>query len=143
MIAYIDSSALVRIILRQPSPLEDWNSLKYGVSSALLLVECNRTFDQLWHRGELTEADVLEKRALLLDFLPRLDIRPIDARVLDVASQPFPTPLATLDALHLATAILYRATQPPDEQPLVFATHDRQLAVAAQAFDFRVVGTSV
>lgn len=34
----------------------------------------------------------------------------------------------------------YRSAQPPDERPLLFATHDTQLARAARAMHFEVIG---
>ena len=142
MIAYIDASVLMRIVLGQPSTLPEWDDLELGVSSALLTVEAFRTLDRLWHRNELTETDLVEKRSRLTTFLPRLDIRPLDERVLERAAQPLPTSLATLDAIHLATAILYRASQPDDERPIFFATHDDQLARAARALNFDVLGVA-
>ncbi len=50
---------------------------------------------------------------------------------------PLPTPLGTLDAIHLATALLWRETRDPD---LLVATHDRALALAARGSGFRVIG---
>jgi len=58
--------------------------------------------------------------------------------VLTRASQPFPTELGTLDAIHLATAMLWRERGGED---LVMATHDAALGVAARACGFRVVGS--
>lgn len=130
----------MRIVLGQGDPLTEWDDLEEGISSALLAVEGYRTFDQLWHRGELTQNELAQKRSIFNMFLPRLDIRPLDERVLEIASQPLPTNLATLDAIHLATAMIYRAAQPPDERPLLFATHDRALATAARALNFDVIG---
>jgi hypothetical protein len=48
-----------------------------------------------------------------------------------------PTELGTLDAIHLATALLWqeRANTEP-----VMATHDAALGTAARAFGLRVVG---
>jgi hypothetical protein len=57
--------------------------------------------------------------------------------VLSRAAQPFPTPLGTLDAVHLATALLWRETRGED---LVMATHDRDLALAARASGLRTIG---
>jgi len=59
--------------------------------------------------------------------------RPILAR----ASEPFPTPLGTLDALHLSTALVWQARI---YQALVMATHDRYLALAARSFGLDVRG---
>ncbi|HEV7764767.1 MAG TPA: PIN domain-containing protein [Thermoanaerobaculia bacterium] len=142
MIAYIDSSVLMRIVLRQPSPLEEWDDLTTGVSSTLITVECLRTIDQLWHRGELSQDDVTEKRVLVTTFLDRLDIRPLDSGVLALASQPLPTPLATLDSIHLSTALFYRGMH-RDDGPIYFATHDYALGRAARAMHFVVMGVTV
>jgi predicted nucleic acid-binding protein len=57
--------------------------------------------------------------------------------VLRRASQPLPTPLGTLDAIHLATAILWRELR---DEELTVATHDRALGTAARATGFKVVG---
>jgi hypothetical protein len=53
------------------------------------------------------------------------------------AAGGFATQLGTLDALHVATALLWRDGRTPD---LVFATHDRQQARAARALGFEVLG---
>lgn len=107
-----------------------------------MAVECYRAIDQLWHRGELTEADVTDKRAIVGMFVTRLDIRKIETGVLDLSSQPLPTPLATLDSIHLSTAMLYRAAH-RDDGPIYFATHDVALARAATAMHFDVIGVTV
>ena len=59
--------------------------------------------------------------------------RPILAR----ASLHLPIPIGTLDAIHLATAMLWRESSSAD---LVFATRDTALGVAASSSGFRVVG---
>jgi hypothetical protein len=48
-----------------------------------------------------------------------------------------PTELGALDAIHLATALLWR--QRTDSE-IVMATHDAALGTAARAFGLRVVG---
>lgn len=53
------------------------------------------------------------------------------------AAQPMPTELSTLDAIHLATALLWRERATAE---LVMATHDAALGTAARAFGLRVVG---
>jgi len=50
-----------------------------------------------------------------------------------------PTELGTLDAIHLASALLWRETTAED---LVMATHDRALGLAALAHGLRVVGAN-
>jgi predicted nucleic acid-binding protein len=47
VIAYVDSSVLLRLVLRQPGALKEWSSVEEGVTSALTQVECLRTLDRL------------------------------------------------------------------------------------------------
>jgi len=48
-----------------------------------------------------------------------------------------PVPIGTLDAIHLATALLWRERA----GTLEMATHDAALGAAARAFGFHVRGT--
>lgn len=143
MIAYLDSSVVLRIILGEVAPLAEWGEIHIGVSSTLLSVECRRTLDRLWHRGIMTNETYASKSVVTTTLIRRLDIRPLNDDVLDIAMSPFPTALATLDAMHLATAMIYRAGQPADERPIVVATHDIALAKAAAAMQFAVIGAAV
>ena len=58
--------------------------------------------------------------------------------MLDRAALPLPVTLGTLDAIHLATAMLWREAS---AEELVLATHDRSLALAARACGLRTMGT--
>ena len=51
-----------------------------------------------------------------------------------------PTEIGTLDAIHLATALLWKELE---SENLTMATHDAALAVAAVACGLPVVGASV
>ncbi len=62
----------------------------------------------------------------------------IDPTVLDRAAQPMPTDLGTLDAIHLASALLWKDAMGFDP---VMATHDGALGLAAQAHGLTVLGT--
>lgn len=140
MIAYLDSSVVLRIILGQNNPLAEWDDLHEGIASPLLAVECHRTLDRYWRENRLTDSGVIAKRLETNAILKRLSVVQLTERVLDAASQPMPAIVATRDAVHLASAILYRASQPPTGHPLLFATHDLQLATAARALHFEVIG---
>ena len=74
----------------------------------------------------------------LLGALSRCDAIEITKAVLARASEPFHSSLGTLDAIHLATAVLHRERSAPD---LVFATHDSALALAARSHGFEVFGS--
>ena len=137
MIAYVDSSVLLRVALRQPDALAEWRQIEQGVSSALVLTESLRTLDRLRLRAQMTDAQVASRRATILALIGSLELVEIDAVVLDRAAQPMPTALGTLDAIHLATALLWKEMTQVD---LVMATHDVALGLSAHAHGLRVVG---
>jgi predicted nucleic acid-binding protein len=99
VIAYLDTSALLRLVLREPGALDELNGDGVAGGSGLVLLQ-----------------------------------RPILTR----ASEPFPTALGTLDALHLATALVRRDRS---HQALTVATHDRDLTLASRSFGLEVLGT--
>ena len=137
MIAYLDSSVLLRLVLVEPGRLREWPKVEQGVTSALTEVECLRTLDRLVLRGALAGEDAAERRAVIYGLLEAVELVELGAGVLARAAQPFPVPLGTLDAIHLATALLWRER---GERALAFATHDAALALAARASGFKVVG---
>lgn len=137
MIAYVDASVLLRVALGQPDRLREWRAIDHGVSSALIAPESLRTLDRLRLRAKLTDAEVASRRSAILDLIASLEIVEIDSAVLERAAQPMPTELGTLDAIHLATALLWRQEMHAD---LVMATHDQALALAAEAHRLPVVG---
>ena len=137
MIAYVDASVLLRVALRQPDALPEWRQIQQGVSSALAMTESLRTLDRLWLRANLPDTEVASRRATILQLIASLELVEIDAVVLDRAAQPMPTELGTLDAIHLATALLWKEMSRVD---LVMATHDAALGLAAQAHGLSVVG---
>ncbi len=58
-------------------------------------------------------------------------------RLLSRASEPMPMPIGTLDAIHLATALIWRDRLGPLPQ---LVTHDAALGAAARGFGFEVRG---
>ena len=135
MIAYLDSSVLLRVVLGQRGRLKEWRAVDEGIVSALAEVECLRTLDRLRSRGAITDQDLSIRREAVYRLLEEIvePTRPILAR----ASLPLATPVGTLDAIHLATAMLWRESF---SAGLVFATHDAALGIAARASGFTVVG---
>lgn len=137
MIAYVDASVLLRVALGQPDALPQWRDIDEGVASALITTECLRTLDRFRLRAKLSDADVATRRAAILALIASVQIVEIDSIVLDRAAQPMPTELGTLDAIHLATALLFKDQT---RASLVMATHDAALALGAQAHGFTVLG---
>ena len=136
MIAYVDSSVVLRIVLGQPDPLPEWSRLERAISSELLRVECLRTIDRLRIRAGLDDRTVADRRGALLETIEAIDLVALDASILSRAAEPFPTLVRTLDALHLASALAIREELPS----LVFFTHDVTLGLAAAATGFDVWG---
>ena len=139
MIAYVDASVLLRVLLGEPGRLREWRQLETAVSSALAEVEVLRTLDRLRLRGGMTLEEGAERRGAAIRLLQAVTLADISGPILRRAADPFPTPLGTLDAIHLATALAWRDAQHP---ALVVATHDAQLALAAEACGFGVVGAT-
>ena len=139
MIAYVDASVLLRVALGQPDVLPEWSLIQQGVSSALVTTESLRTLDRIRLRVKPADAEVATRRATILELIASLELVEIDAVVLNRAAQPMPTELGTLDAIHLATALLWKEMTGAS---LVVATHDAALAVGAQAHGLHVVGVA-
>ena len=138
MIAYLDPSVLLRLVLGEPSRLLEWGRLEAAVASFLVEVECLRTLDRLRLRGDLTPLDLATRRAAVFKVLESIELVDVSRPILGRAGEPFPTPLGTLDAIHLATALAWKTER---ESPLVMATHDGALALAAKASGLEVVGS--
>jgi len=137
MIAYLDSSVLLRVVLGQRGRLREWASIKEGVASAVTEVECLRTLDRLRHRGDLGDRDVAARREAVYRLLDEVTVVEPTRPILGRAGEPLPSPLGTLDAIHLATALAWRDATGAE---LVFATHDAALATAARSMGFQTIG---
>jgi predicted nucleic acid-binding protein len=137
VIAYIDTSALLRVVLREPGALDDLRSYDGLVSSELIAVESARTIHRLRLQGSLTTDEAVIRLRAISDWLEAIDLVLLRPSVLSRASEPMPMPLGTLDAVHLATALIWRdriGALP------TMATHDPALGLAARTFGFDVRG---
>jgi predicted nucleic acid-binding protein len=125
--AYLDASVILRLTLGQKGAIR----AKWGraVSSELLSTELFRTLDRLRLAG-LDDSQAIQIRSGLEDNLTQIAMIRLDSAVLRRAGGSFPIPLGALDAIHLATALMYFETS---GEELVMLTHDRQLAAASQA----------
>jgi predicted nucleic acid-binding protein len=137
VIAYLDTSALLRIVLREAGALDDLRTYDGLVSSELIAVESARTIDRLRLHGALTMDEAAERFGLVNEWLDAIDLVLLRPPVLSRASEPMPMPLGTLDAIHLATALIWRDRLGPLPQML---THDTALGAAARGFGFDVRG---
>ncbi|MEZ5316841.1 MAG: type II toxin-antitoxin system VapC family toxin [Vicinamibacterales bacterium] len=134
---YLDTSALLRVILGEPGALEEVRQADRLVSSELLAVESRRTIDRLRLAGALAAEEASRRLAIARDWLEAVDLVLLRAPILARAGDPLPSPLGTLDAIHLATALVWRDRL---EQHLVLATHDSALGLAGRQHGFDVIG---
>jgi len=138
VIAYLDTSALLRIVLREPGALDDLRTYDGLVSSELIAVESARTLDRLRSHGALTIDEAADRTAVVKEWLEAVDLVLLRPPVLSRAREPMPLPVGTLDAIHLATALSWRDRVGPLPQ---MVTHHAALGAAARAFGFDVRGT--
>jgi PIN domain. len=106
--AYLDSSVVPRLLLGQRDKLKEWNRIESGVASALVEVECLRTLDRLRLREGISSEEIATRREAVFRLTEELEIVDTSTVILNRAAQPLPVPLGTLDAIHLATALLWR-----------------------------------
>jgi uncharacterized protein len=137
LIAYVDASILLRVILRQTNALKQWTSIERGIASGLVKVECLRTLDCLRLRQGVSDGEIAIRRETVFRMTEAMDVVDVNRAVLERASQPLPTSLGTLDAIHLATALLWQENAGVE---CVMATHDAALGLAATASGLRVIG---
>lgn len=124
---YVDTSVvLAELLAEQPAPPPSlWREPL--VASRLLAYEVwTRIHARRLHGTHAAAARQLLGRVSLLELAP-----PVLARALE----PFPAPVRTLDALHLASIEFLRGQR----QPVELATYDRRLHVAARALGVPVV----
>lgn len=139
MIAYCDSSVLVRFILEQADCLADLAAFEQLVTSVVTQVECLRAIENARLRGELSDDELAGRRGAAYARLSGIERIEASPSILGQAERSFGVVLKTLDAIHVATALVWRERRAPD---LVFATHDRQQARAATALGFDVLGVT-
>ena len=137
MIAYCDSSVLVRFILEQTDSLVELASFDELVTSVMTQVECLRAIENARLRGDLSDEELAGRRGAAYARLRGIERIEASPSILGQAERSFGVVLKPLDAIHVATAIVWRERRAPD---LIFATHDRQQARAARALGFEVLG---
>jgi predicted nucleic acid-binding protein len=125
-VIYIDSSvALARLFFEARSPpLSFWT--EPTVSSRLLEYE-------VWNRVHAygrTDSHAAETTALLAG----VELVDMEQPILARALRPLPTPLRTLDALHLATMHYLRTSG----EHVEFASYDSRLVSAAQTLGIAI-----
>jgi predicted nucleic acid-binding protein len=134
--AYLDSSVLLRAVLGDGRRLPEWSRIVAASTSEIARVECLRVLDRLRIANPMADRELARRRATMLQLLEGLEIVRLNRAVLARAADAFPTQIRTLDAIHLASALMLSSR----ERAIRFATHDEELALAAEAVGLRVIG---
>jgi predicted nucleic acid-binding protein len=136
MTVYVDTSIVLRILLREPKPVGIWGQWNKAYSSGLWRVEALRTVDRLRLAHEISDSEVAELVHEIQITHETLTIYPVTNQIFQRTSETFPTVVGTLDAIHLATALSIREIENID----YLLTHDSQLATAGRSLGFEVMG---
>ena len=126
--AYVDSSALLKLVLPEPErPALKRVLLRWPdrISSVLLPIECRRIV--------LRAGSPPGVQARLEQELTGVTLVRLDESIQRLAGTIGPPGLRSLDAIHLATALSI------GDYPEAFVTYDERLATAARAAGFNVI----
>ena len=116
MTLYAESSAVLAWLLDEPTGRTVRERLAKAaivIASDLTLIECDRVVIRASALGDLTEAEAADRRAHLTTAAAHWNVLRISGEIVDRARQPFPgDPIRTLDAIHLASALVARSAVP-------------------------------
>ncbi|TMB10888.1 MAG: type II toxin-antitoxin system VapC family toxin [Deltaproteobacteria bacterium] len=136
---YAESSAVLGWLLGEPRGDAVRRALARAeliVASDLTLVECDRILIRRHATGALSEADARRLRRSLAETAGHWNLMRIEREVVDRARSPFPgEPIRTLDALHLASAMVARAAV----ADLAFLCLDEKVRASGRALGLRVM----
>lgn len=136
MKAYVDSSVVLRVVLKSPDALPEWHEITHAVSNVILQIECLRTIDRMQHTGQIKRHEVTPAFRGLHEAIDRIRLVKITDDLIARAGQAYGVAVKSLDAIHVATATMWRERTGLD---FPFATHDTAEANAARALGFEVI----
>jgi predicted nucleic acid-binding protein len=126
VLTYLDSSALVKLAVREPESAALRRYLRRRrplISSALARTEVLRALLPAGHEAVARGRSVLD----------RVDLVRVNDRVLNAAATLLPHELRSLDAIHLATA------QQLGRELTALVTYDERMVRAAKHLGYRIV----
>lgn len=136
---YAESSAVLSWILGEPEGTRAYAELSRAahiVASDLTILECERALIRLGATGTAAEAVLADRRALLAEVCGNWHVLPIQTEILQRAGLPFPEePVRTIDAIHLASALLARSGL----QNLALLSVDHHIRLNGRRMGFKVL----
>jgi predicted nucleic acid-binding protein len=110
---YVESSGLLAWLLGEAQGEETRRLLADAgqvLTSELTLIECDRVLIRTEALGDITAARRADLTAVLRAATARWSVLKVDGEVVARARRPFPQePVRTLDAIHLASALVARS----------------------------------
>lgn len=134
MVGYLDTSVVLRHILQGESSIRHALSCKRLISSELIEVECRRVVHRYRMEGELDDDGFIEAVDRFENLLRGVSLLALSPKVKKRAMGSFPISIRTLDALHLASALVFSEAK-ADETLLIFS-HDASMNRCAKALGF-------
>ncbi len=139
MNVYVESSALAAWLFGENEAnrvREVLSGAKRVISSELTLIECDRAVIRALTLGAATERQATERQGrLAAASAPWVRLR-IGTEVVERCRRPFPVePVRTLDAIHLASALLARSAVPD----LVVLSLDDRVRLNAKRLGFPIL----
>ncbi len=134
MVGYLDSSVVLRYILLGESAIQHALACENIISSELLEIECRRVFHRYRMDGNIDDDGLLQAFTRLHEILTGISIIALSRTVKNRAMGPFPVSIKTLDALHLASALIFAESR--EDKPLLIFSHDIGMNRCARLLNF-------
>jgi len=134
VVAYLDSSVVLRHILLGEEAIRHALACGRVISSELLEIECRRVLHRYRLEGHLDDDGFLEASKRLGEVLAGVSVLALSAAVKRRAAGAFPLVIKTLDAFHLASAQVFSEAE-ASETVLIFS-HDSGMNRCAAALGF-------
>jgi predicted nucleic acid-binding protein len=131
MVAYLDSSLVLRHILLGEEAIEEAFRCGKVITSELLEIECRRVLHRYRLQNDLDDEGFVEAIKRLNTILEGTTVLAMTPSIKQKAAGSFPVVIKTLDALHLASALEYIDTFGPVK--LKIFSHDTGLNRCAAA----------
>lgn len=136
-IHYIDSSVILRYAINHPDAIRDLSRYADGATTSVITaIECLRVLDRWRLTREVSETQLVDARLLCRQILSGLRVVMMDEHVAQLAAQSFPIAIKSLDAIHLATALMLNQQ---GSKRVKIITHDAKLALAARSMELEAV----
>lgn len=134
MIAFVDTSVVLRFVLEGDISLHQAFAATVTACSELLWIESMRVAQRLRLDGGLSDQSLAEAVGRISDCYSGFRVYLLDEEIKRAAAGPFPTVIGTLDALHLACA--RRAARHYPGETLLVYSYDRQMNLCSRALGF-------